>query len=158
MPLENKNGVASLIYIEDVSEPLVRPCFGRDVVLADKGFYWLEIGLEGENYWLTAAYDKDLNYIQYYFDITRQNHILGEKSYFEDMFLDVIFQNKGEVAILDDDELKKAREEGIISNKEFDLAHSVADKIIEDVLKNREEYDKICLHYLSLLRKKLLGV
>jgi predicted RNA-binding protein associated with RNAse of E/G family len=42
--------------------------FGERVVLADKDYYWLEIALENENYWLTAMFNPDGEFVQYYFD------------------------------------------------------------------------------------------
>ena len=46
--IEEKKGVAYLIKIKQVSEPMTRMRFGERVVLADKDYYWLEIALENE--------------------------------------------------------------------------------------------------------------
>ena len=153
--ISERKGVACLMKFEEITSPLIKPCFGRDVTLVDVGYYWLQIGFENENYWLTTMFDREGNFVQYYFDITRNNVIDGEKSWFEDLFLDIIVQEKDEVEVLDADELKLALEENVITNEEFEFVNETAEKIIENVLKNRNEYDTLCFQYFKLLRSKL---
>ena len=95
--IEEREGVASLIKIEKVTQPLIKPCFGKDVTLADVGYYWLQIALKDENFWLTAMYNEKGEFVQYYFDVTRKNVIKGENSYFEDLYLDVIVHEGGKM-------------------------------------------------------------
>ena len=153
--IEEFEGVAYLIKIEEVTEPLIKFCFGKNVVLADNGYYWMQIGLKNKNFWLTVMYDENCKFVQYYFDVTKNNIIDGEKSYFEDLFLDVIIQGEGEIQIIDLEDLDNALKEGVILKDEFDFAHKEASKIVKNVLKNRDECDKLCIRYFNLLRNKL---
>ena len=155
MNVKEREGVAYLIKINEVTEPLNVPCFGQNVVLADVGYYWLQIGLKDENFWLTAMYDTKGEFLQYYFDVTRKNFIDGGNSYFEDLFLDVVVQGEDNIELMDLDELNQALLEQNISQEEYDFSRLTAEKIMKNVLKNRDEYDKICLQYFNILRKKL---
>ena len=152
---ENKNGVAGLLFLEKVNEPLVRHCFGKDITLADDGYYWLQIAFSGDNYWLTALYDDKKNFLQYYFDISINNTICGENSYFDDLFLDVIVQGKGEHQILDKDELDRALKLGIISKDQHKMALFQATQIIDNAEKNRDKIDEVCGKYFDLLLKHM---
>jgi len=153
--IEEKKGVAYLIKIKQVSEPMTRMRFGERVVLADKDYYWLEIALENENYWLTAMFNPKGEFVQYYFDISRKNVIDGENSYFEDLFLDIVVQNNKTVSVLDEDELYTAYEENIISKEEFDFANLTCEKLVKNILNNCASYDEMCVKYFEILREKI---
>ena len=155
--IEEVKGVAYLLHIKKVTEPLKKMCFGRQVTIADVGYYWLQIGLENENVWITAMFDECGNFVQYYFDVTLRNVINEENSYFEDLFLDIIVQGKNEIAVLDSDELKLALKEKIISKKEFKLARKVKKQIINYILKKRDKCDRISCKYFEILKNKLTG-
>ena len=58
MDMQEREGLAYLIHIQEVTEPLIAPCFGQNVKLADVGYYWLQIAFKDENFWLTAMYDE----------------------------------------------------------------------------------------------------
>lgn len=154
--IDEKPGIACLIQIKSVTEPLKKMYFGKEIVLADEGYYWLQLGFENENVWLTSIYDEKGEFVEYYFDITRKNVIDGKKSYFEDMFLD-IFVHGNDIRILDEDELKIALDEGVITQSEFDFAELKAKEIIDYILKNRDKCDRICDKYFNILRKKITG-
>lgn len=155
--IKEREGVAYLIKIEEVTAPLSKICLGELVKLADVGYYWLQIGFKDKNFWLTAMYDENENFVQYYFDVTRKNVIQGEDSYFEDLYLDVIYLGKDKIEILDKDDLDEALREGSINQKEYDFSVKTAEQIIANVLKNKAEYDKLCMKYFKLLKKKLAG-
>ena len=155
MDMQEREGVAYLIHIQEVTEPLIAPCFGQNVKLADVGYYWLQIAFKDENFWLTAMYDEKGEFVQYYFDVTRKNIINGQDSCFEDLYLDVIVHEGSKVEVLDLDELNDALLEQTISQQEYDFAWSKTRKIMGNILKNREEYDKLCLKYFDILQKKL---
>ena len=153
--IQEREGVAYLIKIKEVTEPLNLMCFGQNVILANVGYYWLQIGLKNENFWLTAMYDEKGEFVQYYFDVTRKNFINGKDSYFEDLFLDVVCHGDDKIEIIDLDELNQALLEQVITQEEYDLSRMTAEKIMKNILKNREVYDNLCLKYFNLLRKKL---
>ncbi len=153
--IEESDGVAYLIKIKEVSQPMIRMRFGDRVVLADKGYYWLEIALENENYWLTAMFDDKGCFVQYYFDISRKNVIDGENSWFEDLFLDIVVQNNKTISVLDEDELYTAYEENIITKEEFDFANQTCEKLVDKIINNCRDFDEMALKYFNILKNKL---
>ena len=157
VPMKEIEGIAYLLRIDEVTEPLKKVCFGQEVTLADAGYYWLQIGLKDENVWITAMYDENGNFVQYYFDVSRKNVIDGENSYFEDLFVDVIVQGENEIEVLDEDELEQALIENVISKDEYNFAKKVARQIIDYVLINRDKCDRLCFHYFEILRNKFTG-
>lgn len=153
--IKEKEGVACLIQVQEITAPLIKNCFGKNVTLVDVGYYWLQLAFKNENVWLTVMFDEKGNFIQYYFDITRKNVIDGENSYFEDLFLDVIVQENDEIDVLDSNELELALEENVIKSEEFKLAHKIKGEIIENLLKKRDKCDRICVQYFNILKKIL---
>ena len=153
--VKEKPGMACLIQAKEITAPLVKSCFGRELKLLDVDYYWLQLAFKDENCWLTVMFDEKGNFVQYYVDITRRNIIDGENSYFEDLFLDVIFGNDNEIEILDAEELRIALEENVINQEEYEFANKKAKQIIDYILKNRNRCDTICFQYFNILKKKL---
>ena len=111
--IEHKNlkGIASLISVKKVKEPGIKIYNNNKIKIVDDGFFWLQIGFENKNYWITAMYNEKKEIVQYYIDITEKNVINDyENSCFYDIFLDIVLLPDGEIFLLDEDELKKAYE------------------------------------------------
>ncbi len=152
-------GIARLFEIRQVTAPLIVTLFGKRTVMADRGFYWLQIGSENENWWLTVQYEADGQPIQYYFDVTKNNTICGEESYYSDLFIDVVLLPDGTIITLDADELEQALAEGLIYEDDYRLAVSVAEKIAAALPRERfrlaEFCDKIFAELKTGLREDL---
>ena len=143
-------GEIALLELKEVKEPLYKQYNGVNVKLADNGYYWLQVGIKNKNYWLTAMYDINKKLIQYYIDITKENKIYTNgKSYFYDLFLDIVQLSDGSVLLLDKDELVDALNNKLIDENDYALACGEADKIIEQLEKNNFEPIKICKIYLE---------
>lgn len=154
---DNFKGVVSLMHIKEVTSPSLRNYKDKiNVKIADKGFYWLQIGIEKANYWITAMYDENKNIVQYYIDITEKNVIKkDEDSYFYDLFLDIVLLNTGEVILLDEEELKQAYEDNDINDKQYELACTELKNIMNNIVKKKEQLYKFCDRYFKLLLKEL---
>ena len=145
-------GEIALLELKEVKAPLYKQYNGVNVKLADNGYYWLQVGIKNKNYWLTAMYDINKKLIQYYIDITKENKIYTNgKSYFYDLFLDIVQLSDGSVLLLDKDELVDALNNKLIDENDYALACGEADKIIEQLEKNNFESIKICKLYLEEL-------
>lgn len=150
----NLKGKAGLLYMKKVREPLTKTYNSKQITIVNKDYYWLQIGLENVNYWITAMYDNYGNLIQYYIDITKKNFINNDDSYFEDLFVDVVILPDGEKIYLDIDELKKAFDEKVITQDEYILAIDQADYISTSILSHREKFDDFCYKYFNLCKNK----
>lgn len=106
---EYLEGSIGLIYIQEITEPLYKEYNGKKIKLVDKGYYWLQVAPKHKKYWITAMYDDNKELIQYYVDITKENIIMeSDKSYFYDLFLDIVELRDGSIFLLDEDELTEA--------------------------------------------------
>lgn len=149
-------GEAFLIFIEKVKEVCYKKYDDTKVKIVDDGYYWLQLALKNENYWITAMFDNNKKVVQYYIDVTDKNVILKNgKSYFYDLFLDIIMLENGKIYLVDEDELQQALQEEIITKKQYNLAYETANKIKEKLQKNKEELEKICKKYFEFLIDKL---
>lgn len=150
-------GIASLLYIKDITNPLyktIKQDFTVNIV--NKNFYWLQIGPENENYWITAMYDNNKILIQYYIDITLKNIIKYDNdSYFYDLFLDVVVLPNNDIFLLDEDELNIALQENKINENQYKLAYNQAKKTISDFKNNKSYYDNLCNKYFNILQRKI---
>lgn len=154
---ENIKGVASLLFIKKVEQPSVKEYKNNITVkIADKNFYWLQLGIENENYWITAMYDENRKLIQYYIDITEKNVIDSkDDSYFYDLFLDIVILNTGEIILLDEDELEEALKEKAINYEQYELAYNKAKNIIKFVSKEKDKLEYFCNKYFNQLLSQL---
>lgn len=150
----NLKGKAGLLHMKNVREPLTKFYGSNHITIVDNGYYWLQIGLENKNYWITAMYDNNEKLIQYYIDITKKNHVNNDNPCFDDLFIDVVILSNAEKFQLDIDELKQAFAEQVITKEEYDLAINEANYISTSILNNREEFDNFCYKYFNLCKGK----
>ena len=117
---------ASLIKIKKVTEPLIID----GVTIADAGYSWVQIAVEGQYVWVTAMYDDKDELVQLYFDITAGNRFDGpDGPWFEDMYLDVSLFPGGRMSVLDEDELDGALVNGFVSREAYVHAHAVCRRL-----------------------------
>lgn len=135
------DGVVSLMTILEVSQPTVVSYPSYQITIVDKGYQWLQFAPRGENWWLTVLYDNLGNLIESYFDITKQNDFADEENpTFIDMRLDVVLSKDRDPLILDEEELKEALEEKLITKEEYEFAFFLAKNIIQGYNRNKAGY------------------
>ena len=83
-------GKISLMKILALSAPLIRSYEGRDCVLADAGYYWLQLAMHASHAWFTVMFDERGELVQIYVDVTDGNDALIDDPCFEDMYLDYV--------------------------------------------------------------------
>lgn len=156
--------VVGLLTIDEVTSPLKRTMFDKELVLVDKGYHWLQIAPEGESWWLTVMIDPNDNVVQYYYDITDRNILDGEHSRFYDLFLDVVVLPDGNATIFDKDELDAALKDGIITNTQHQKAVETANRLFREVSSRLNElnifvgelYKEMNYHMTQQERKQLV--
>ena len=96
-------------------------------MIVDNGFHWFQFAPQSERWWLTAMFDAAKRLIQFYFDITFENHILpGGESWCRDAYLDVVIDPDGRARLLDEDELAAALAAGAVTRRMHDQARDDA--------------------------------
>ena len=132
-------GAVSLLQVSRVTGPSIKFTGGKPYTITDSGYFWFQFAPNGDNIWLTAMFDPDLNLVQYYFDITYRNEIFSDGSAcFFDLYLDLVLLPNGERYILDEDELLDAERAGHITPEMTAFAFSRLEKL-ELELDGRDE-------------------
>lgn len=138
-------GRESLLVIREVTGPLTVRDGGEDVLIADTDYAWVQIALEGQPFWLTAMYDDAGRLIQIYFDITAGNCFEDpDDPWFEDMYLDIVLTGRGELCVMDQDELDAALTEGLISEEAYQKAEADCQRLYAYLEQNRETVIGLC--------------
>ena len=152
---QGMEGVVSLLQIQKVTEPLlVSGENGAKVLIADKGFSWLQVAFREQFFWATVMFDSQGKFLQAYFDITAGNTFENmENPKFQDMYLDLVLLNDGRILVLDKDELEEALERKEITKKEYVQAINAGEELYRFLQENGEEFLQFCTEW----RKKILG-
>ena len=117
------DGIASVLMLEKIAEPLTIHYEHGDVTIANEGDTWLQIAFRDAYFWVTAMFDKDNNLIQIYFDITNGNCLEpADNPTFEDLYLDLVLEANGTQHVLDRDELDEALKTGEITFEQHQKA------------------------------------
>ena len=112
--------------------PFVKAVCGRRLTLADAGYLWVQLLLDGKNWALTIMYNERREVLQFYFDITLQNAVSEDgRPCFDDLYLDVVFFPDGSRLLLDEDELDGALQQGEISEEQAAMAQQQAQAILQ---------------------------
>lgn len=151
----NLRGMACLFHLKKAKSPLVSNVFGDEMTILDNDYTWLQIAPEGDNWWLSVMFDPAGNLVQYYFDVSINNCIDGERSTFDDLFLDVVMRADGAVLLLDQDELDEALAEGVITREQYDLAEKEAARLLQILPLRRNELEHFCCETHAALLPKL---
>ena len=131
-------GKISLLKILEISGQLKRSYEDREVVLADAGYYWLQLAMDRSHAWFTVMFDEQGRFVEIYVDVTDGNDALKDDPTFEDMFLDYVVCD-GKVYELDRDELEEAFASGTISQVQYETALAEGRKIRRDLTENTEQ-------------------
>lgn len=119
---EDFRGYIAYIKFLEVESPLVKNYFGREMITADKDYIWLEIFPLDKKYCITAKYNDKKELIKWYIDIVSSVGLDDGVPYMEDMYLDLDISPRGEINILDRDELDMALRNKSIKIEEYNLA------------------------------------
>lgn len=146
-------GAAGLIRINEIDKPATILYDTIPVKIIDKGYYWLQIGPENQNY----LYNESEEIVQYYFDITDKNTILDNgESWFYDLMLDVVVLPDGKRFLLDEDELAQALSDKVITREMYDKAYLTADKIKDEIEGKVDNLKAVCDTYFKTLKTKFV--
>lgn len=128
----SQQGEAALIHIIKAAKTGIGQFRGEPVVIYRDNYHWLQVCMADCHWWLTAMVDETGEITQYYFDITLENQLLGNRdSWFTDIYLDVVMMPDGRIDLLDADELDDALACGEITAEQHACAHVWAKELIE---------------------------
>ena len=141
--LDNLNCYFTIKEINEIDEKseIIREKGYRKV---DKNFKMLEYTPIDKNYNVRIFVDDKDNIFQYYLDITDGMEVRNGVPYYNDMFLDVIYnndkkflekisRNKEELYIVDQEELQEALDGNIITKEQFENAYITANNLVREI-------------------------
>lgn len=122
-----------------------------NLCMANNNYKWLEFYDYSKKYRLTAMYNDKNKIIEWYFDIARKIGKENGMPYEDDLYLDVVVTQKGDIILLDEDELKVAFEKMEVTKKEYDEAYQEARKLIDKLKGEKDSLQKFTDKYLKIM-------
>ena len=102
---------------------------------------------------MIAALNDKNEIINWFFDIAKNIGVTSDGvPYTEDLYLDIILYKSGSYEYVDEDELKEALDNGVITQEDYDLAYRVAEDIIKKVDGKIPELIEFTNKYYNLLK------
>lgn len=160
------NSYITLKEIKKVPQPHKIYVNGRKITKLDNNYTLLEYSPIDKLYNVRIHINDKKEILEYYFDIILQREIRKIDSvdvpFFNDLYLDVALYTKnatgnGPFILLDDEkELKSALKENIIDKEEYDLAYTEADKLMKELLENKNKFVNRGLQDYYKYRKNLI--
>lgn len=151
---EEFDGYVSIIEIEKVREPLIKKMLGREVCVVDDGYIWLQHVPVDKHCALTTMYNSNMEIVEWYFDITKQNGV-DENGipYFDDLYLDVVVLPTSDILLLDEDELKAALDKKDITSEDYELAYKEAEILMNGLAGSEGKLIEFSNKYLEIMLK-----
>ena len=123
-------GYIGLLEIEEVSKKQIWKFNGEDIIVCDSGRKWLSILPKNNFYCITAMMDEKDNILLWYIDMIASQGIDADGvPYFDDLYLDLVIYPDGTIIVDDMNELEEALTTKDITQEQFNLAISTADKL-----------------------------
>lgn len=122
--------------------------------ILDKDYKWLEFYDYNSKIKLTAFYDNNNEISEWYFDIAREIGKENGLPYEDDMYLDVLVTDYGEIILLDEDELKEALDKMQITKIEFENAYKEAFQLMDRLHSKKQELQNFTDKYLNIMLEK----
>lgn len=136
------NGVIACAKIEKANK-VIFVGKNNDVCIIDDGYCWIEMYPDNENYAVTTIFDDKGNIIEWYIDAVINCEIEKGIVCYDDLYLDLSVNSKGQWVMLDEDELLQARDDGELSQMEVDIAFGALAKFKERYLDNFENLKRL---------------
>ncbi|WP_251518868.1 MULTISPECIES: DUF402 domain-containing protein [Staphylococcus] len=150
-------GIIGLVTMKKVREPLEVTVAGKEIIVADDNYQWLQILPEKKRYSITVMLDDKGNPLEYYFDINIKNVTQRGNARTIDLCLDVLVLPSGEYELVDEDDLQRALDNGQISKKQYHeayiIAHQIMIKIDED-FESLQEKIMYCFYKIKQRQKQ----
>lgn len=118
-------------------------------VIIDNNYKLLEFYDYSSKVKLSVFYNKNNQVIEWYFDIAKK---LGKENgvpYEEDLYLDIVVRNNGEIILLDEEELKEALKRLEITKAEYQMAYEEANRLIMLLEGNKKKLKNFTQKYFE---------
>ncbi|MCS4486458.1 DUF402 domain-containing protein [Staphylococcus americanisciuri] len=147
-------GIIGLITINKVREPLEVTVLGKQMVVADEQYQWLQIVPEKKRYSLTVMFNPQGRPLQYYFDINLKNITQKGKARTVDLCLDVLALPDGRYELVDQDDLERALHAKKITRKQYHEAYIIAHQLMIQIDEDFEGIQEKVMYCFNKIRHK----
>ena len=126
------NGYVGFINIRHVTNVWHVPRKnGKKECILNSGYNWIVFYPENEKYAITVLCNNKKEVVEWYFDMVKSFGIEDGMPYMYDLYLDLVITRKGEVYILDEDELLEAVKINDITEEDYKMAHDTLDMLLK---------------------------
>ena len=143
------------IYFYHFTEGVNKFVIPNGKCILDVDYKWLEFYDYNSKIKLTAFYDENNKISEWYFDIAREIGKENGLPYEDDMYLDVLVTENGEIILLDEDELKEALDKMQIIKDEFENAYKEAYQLMERLQNKKQKLQSFTDKYLRMMLEEL---
>jgi uncharacterized protein len=144
-------GYVTLLHTIKVAAPLNVRYMESERSIVDDGYMWLQHFPLGQNFAMITVFDQEGKIVQWYIDICLEIGVENGIPWLDDLYLDIVVLPRGEMILLDEDELQEALECKTITKEQYDLAWREYAR-----LKRLIEQNEFVLFDLSKDHKELL--
>lgn len=122
-----------------------------NLCMANNNYKWLEFYDYSKKYRLTAMYNDKDEIIEWYFDIARKIGKENGTPYEDDLYLDIVVTSKGDIRLLDEDELKEALNRKEVTNLEYESAYKEAEQLMNKLRSRKDNLQDFTNKYLKIM-------
>lgn len=144
-------GYACYVNFNDIDKPKIIHNGFYDMCIMDNGYEWIMLYPDNGNYSITIIYDNKHTLVEWYFDVASEVSLLNNIPYQDDLYLDMVILPTREVSILDEDELKLALDEKLITDTDFKNAYKTLDYLKEKYANNIDELINFTNHIYDII-------
>lgn len=147
-------GIIGLVTMRKVREPLEVTVVGKNIIVADDNYKWLQILPEKKRYSITVMFDNKGNPLEYYFDINIKNITQKGNARTIDLCLDVLALPTGEYELVDEDDLLHALNSKQINKKQYHEAYMIAHRIMVELESDFSGFQKKIMYCFNKINSK----
>ena len=127
----NEKNFTGDIYLYHFTKGVDKFVIPNGKCIVDNNYKLLEFYDYNSKIKLSAFYDNSNRIVEWYFDIAREIGKENGLPYEDDMYLDVLITDSGEIILLDEDELKEALDKKQITKEEYENAYKEAYQLMD---------------------------
>ena len=127
---------------------------GTNLCIINDNYKWLEFYDYNKKYMLKAMYNENNEIIEWYFDIARKIGKEKGMPYEDDLYLDVVLTPKGDIKLLDEDELKDAFDRFEVNKSDYEMAYNEAKQLMNRLQNNKYTLKEFTDKYLKEMLKE----
>lgn len=133
---------------------------GRKITILDKGYTILEYSPIDQLYNVRIFIDDKDHILLYYFDIIGYSEFKDGEVFYQDMYLDVLYNTKyatkcsNYITLEDEGELISALKNNEITQEEFEQSYDVANKLMDELLNERNVFVNRKLIDYNMIKKE----